>query len=163
MPKPPKELRVPAKSLGTEARENLMRRHWAGNIRELENVIRGLTALAPQEQIGIAHLAGEEPHLPICHGEVDLSQPYKTLKDQVLHKFTTKYVTELLAETGGNVHPGGPRSDGIQTPVPSKNFQTLQHIPGSLSLPPLNSDTPDEWNPGLSLPSIVVAIGRYEF
>ena len=122
------ELRVPAKSLGTEARENLMRRHWAGNIRELENVIRGLTALAPQEQIGVAHLAGEEPYLPICHGEVDLSQPYKTLKDQVLHKFTTKYVTELLAETGGNVTLAAQVS-GIQRQSLQKIFKRYSISP----------------------------------
>jgi len=122
------ELRVPAKSLRPEARENLMRRHWAGNIRELENVIRGLTALAPQEMIGVAHLAGEEPHLPICHGEVDLSHPYKTLKDQVLHKFTTRYVTELLTETRGNVTLAAQIS-GIQRQSLQKIFKRYNISP----------------------------------
>ena len=133
------ELRVPAKSLGPEARENLMRRHWAGNIRELENVIRGLTALAPQEQIGVAHLAGEEPlsaDLPWGSGSVAaLQNPQGSGLTQIHHQICDR----ASGRNRRQRHPGGP-GQRHPAPVPSKNFQTLQHIPGSFSLPLLILD-----------------------
>ena len=124
------ELGVPAKLLQPEARQNLMQRHWAGNIRELENVIRGLTAMAPQAEIGVAHLPGEVPHPPTCHGAVDLSHPYKTLKDQVLEKFTTEYVVKLLQETGGNVTLAAQIS-GIQRQSLQKIFKRYNISPAT--------------------------------
>jgi len=122
------ELGVPAKLLQPEARQNLMQRHWAGNIRELENVIRGLTALAPQEEIGVAHLPGEVSPFNSCHAEVDLSRPYKTLKDQVLEQFTTAYVVRLLEETRGNVTLAA-RISGIQRQSLQKIFKRYNISP----------------------------------
>ncbi len=44
---------LPVKSLTNEALERLKTCRWAGNVRELENLIRRLTALYSQESIGI--------------------------------------------------------------------------------------------------------------
>lgn len=122
------ELGVSAKSLHPAARENLMQRYWAGNIRELENVIRGLTALTLQEEIEVAHLPGEVSHPNGCHGEVDLARPYKALKDQVLEKFTTEYVVRLLEETSGNVTLAAQIS-GIQRQSLQKIFKRYNISP----------------------------------
>jgi DNA-binding NtrC family response regulator len=122
------ELGVPPKILRPAARERLMRRQWAGNIRELENVIRGLTALAPQNEIGSEHLPGEEPLPAVCRGEVDLSRPYKALKDEVLAQFTTTYVVKLLEQTRGNVSLAAQIS-GIQRQSLQKIFKRYNISP----------------------------------
>ena len=44
---------LPAKTLEAAALERLKRHPWHGNVRELENLIRRLTALYPQETIGL--------------------------------------------------------------------------------------------------------------
>ncbi len=122
------ELAVPVKSLSPEGRENLMRRHWAGNIRELENVIRGLTALTPQAEIRLEHLPSEEPQADLCSGDIDLARPYKVLKDEVLEKFTTEYIVNLLEQTGGNVTMAAQIS-GIQRQSLQKIFKRYNISP----------------------------------
>jgi len=122
------ELSVPVKTLHPDVRSRLMRRHWAGNIRELENVIRGLTAMVPQTEIGVTHLPGELAHPCDCSGPVDLSRPYKTLKDEVLAKFTTEYVVRLLEETRGNVTLAAQIS-GIQRQSLQKIFKRYNISP----------------------------------
>ncbi len=121
---------VAPKVLSPEARESLMGRQWAGNIRELENVIRGMTALAPQSEIGREHLPDEAAQPDICSGEMDLARPYKTLKEEVLERFTTTYVVKLLRETRGNVSLAAQIS-GIQRQSLQKIFKRYNIAPDS--------------------------------
>jgi two-component system nitrogen regulation response regulator GlnG len=50
---------LPAKTLEPAALERLKRHPWHGNVRELENLIRRLTALYPQETIGLDVIESE--------------------------------------------------------------------------------------------------------
>ena len=53
------ELGVPAKQALPETREFLTGLDWPGNIRQLENLCRWLTVMAPGKEIGIAELPAE--------------------------------------------------------------------------------------------------------
>ena len=97
------ELGSPAKKITPEAMNALLARQWAGNIRELENTIRRLTALTPGPTITVDSLSLPEPN-PIPESKtLDLSQPYNLLKEKAVEEFTTAYVTSLLEKSKGNV------------------------------------------------------------
>jgi two-component system nitrogen regulation response regulator GlnG len=53
------EIGVPAKVLSAEARNELMNMAWPGNVRQLVNVCRRLTALAPGREIRVQDLPGD--------------------------------------------------------------------------------------------------------
>ncbi len=96
-------LAVRKKKISTEALNTLLSREWPGNIRELENLIMGLTAMTPEDRIENWHLDSggqNEAAVPVI---MDFNKPYKTLKEKTLASFTTHYVTGLLKQTSGNV------------------------------------------------------------
>jgi two-component system nitrogen regulation response regulator GlnG len=60
---------MPAKTLDAAALERLKRHRWPGNIRELENLIRRLAALYPQEILTGAVIEAElAPPVPVASG-----------------------------------------------------------------------------------------------
>jgi two-component system nitrogen regulation response regulator GlnG len=61
------ELGVPAKSLTPEAEAALRRYRWAGNVRELENLCRRLTVMAPGRVVGVQDLP--DPGTGVRRGE----------------------------------------------------------------------------------------------
>jgi len=120
------ELEVPAKKLTPGVMDRFARRAWPGNVRELENAIRSITALVPAPKIGIEDLpetiasGPENTASPFAGFQVNISRPYKDLKEQILEDFTRSYVTTLLEETHGNITLAAEAS-GIQR-------QSLQKI-----------------------------------
>lgn len=96
-------LKVPPKTITSGAMNYLLTRQWPGNIRELENMIQGFTALVSHESIDVPDLPGGPGQEPLDMGSTDLDRPYKELKDRMLENFTTVYVQNLLQKTGGNV------------------------------------------------------------
>jgi DNA-binding NtrC family response regulator len=107
-----RELDVPRKKLTLQAMNELLARDWHGNIRELENTIRGITAMCPGVTVDVNNLPLCEPseRIPgltysqnISMEDMDLSLPYKALKNRLLEEFTTTYISNLLERTNGNV------------------------------------------------------------
>jgi DNA-binding NtrC family response regulator len=97
------ELEVPQKKITPEAMNYLLARDWPGNIRELENTIQGIVAMAPGPMIDVENLPFPDSPRSFPVEEVDFSESYKVLKDRILEEYSTKYVTHLLKKTSGNV------------------------------------------------------------
>lgn len=104
------ELGTTVKSVTPQVLEQFLAHAWPGNVRELENTIQGLTAMVKGDAI-------EPSHLPVFKGRpcpendsLEMQLPYKELKEQLLERFTTRYVNQLLKETGGNVTEAADRS-----------------------------------------------------
>lgn len=124
------ELGSPAKKITPEAMNALLDRQWAGNIRELENTIRRLTALVPESTIPVDSLSLPEPH-PMTESKIlDLSQPYNLLKEKAVEEFTTAYVTSLLEKSKGNVtsaaQMGGLTRQSLQKIIKRCGIDTAQ-------------------------------------
>jgi len=99
-----KEFGKPLKSLSPEFMDLLLRRNWEGNVRELENIINRAILLSTGDilrphEIGWAHELPEE-----CVVGNDIhSLAYKEAKIEVLHRFHSEYLTQLLRRNNGNV------------------------------------------------------------
>ncbi|MBU2532356.1 MAG: nitrogen regulation protein NR(I) [Alphaproteobacteria bacterium] len=101
-------LRVSAKeglgdhSISNEAIERLKQHHWPGNIRELENLMRRLVAVHPQEMITPdiidQELAGDTQRLHAA------DQPGE---DQSLAEMVERHLATYFAGFGGNLPPPG--------------------------------------------------------
>ncbi len=104
------DLSAETKSISPKVLERFLTYHWPGNVRELENTLQGLTALVKGDTIQVSHLpafnAQPCPDLELP----DFSAPYKLVKEQMLEKFTTEYVTQLLRRTEGNVSEAAHKS-----------------------------------------------------
>ena len=90
------------KKIAPEVVNALMQKEWPGNIRELENTIRGWWAVTPgtvitgAPQSAAPHdYAGVMPEL--------LEKPYKTLKEEAIEAFTLEYLYKLFKKTKGNI------------------------------------------------------------
>jgi two-component system, NtrC family, nitrogen regulation response regulator GlnG len=115
---------LPPKTLEPEAVEALQRYRWPGNIRELENLVRRLTALYPQERISAAIIENEldpaaeaapaeapapndiggavERHLARYFGEFGGVLPPPGLYHRVLREVEGPVISAALGATRGN-------------------------------------------------------------
>ena len=91
------------KAVSPEVLNYLLNKEWPGNIRELENSIRGWIALSTENTITAEHLSLPKEALSMVMDDTDLDRPYKELKEQAIEKFTLDYLQRLLAHTKGNV------------------------------------------------------------
>jgi len=97
------EQNKPRKRVAPEVLDDLLARDWPGNIRQLENLIRGWYAMTGDQAIRMRHL-GETVHPTSQRQAVrPLDQPYQDLKDQAIETFTRDYLKRLLRHTAGNV------------------------------------------------------------
>ncbi len=84
-----------------------MRRHdWPGNVRELRNyversVVLEQTSPASQRRSGTSMLPPEPGAAP-AEG-VDLDEPFRVAKEQLIFEFEQRYLKTLLEWSGGNV------------------------------------------------------------
>ena len=92
---------LPSKQIEPAAVERLKRYRWPGNIRELENLVRRLAALYPQDTI-TANLI-----------EAELATPTVTLveeeapSDEDLSESVERFLAKYFAEFGDNLPPPG--------------------------------------------------------
>jgi two-component system nitrogen regulation response regulator GlnG len=92
---------LPSKQIEPAAVERLKRYRWPGNIRELENLVRRLSALYPQDTI-TANLI-----------EAELATPMVTLleedtpADEDLSESVERFLAKYFAEFGDNLPPPG--------------------------------------------------------
>jgi len=91
------------KNVSPEVMNYLLLKEWPGNIRELENTIRGWCAMTPGKTIMAEHLRIESKDLSPHLVHTDLNLPYKALKNKVIEKFTLGYLYRLLEHTQGNI------------------------------------------------------------
>ena len=98
-----REQNTPPKSVSPEVLNHLLEKDWPGNIRELENTIRGWNALTPENMISAEHLRLPKEVLQLDIDNTNLEPPYKELTEHAIEKFTLNYLRRLLARTNGNV------------------------------------------------------------
>ena len=97
-----REQNAAPKRLAPEVVNALMTKTWPGNIRELENTIRGWCAVTPG---AVITGAPNSPSAESFGGNVPdgIEKPYKTLKEEAIEAFTTEYLYKLLKKTKGNI------------------------------------------------------------
>ncbi len=92
---------LPSKQIEPAAVERLKRYRWPGNIRELENLVRRLSALYPQDTI-TANLIEAELATPM----VTLLEE-ETPTDEDLSESVERFLAKYFAEFGDNLPPPG--------------------------------------------------------
>jgi DNA-binding NtrC family response regulator len=80
------------------AMDALTRLHFAGNVRELRNLVEAAVAMGEPPD-----LAGPPAVVRAEAFATDLALPYKEARAQLLDEFEARYLDALLARTGGNV------------------------------------------------------------
>jgi DNA-binding NtrC family response regulator len=89
-----------APGLRGAALEELKRRQWRGNVRELKNVVHAFVALGslPEQE------SPERQSLDLALAQlVRMDLPYAELKEQLIERFTRLYLGELLAHAKNNL------------------------------------------------------------
>lgn len=97
------EQNKPRKTVTPEVLDDLLGRDWPGNIRQLENLIRGWYAMTLEQEISMWHLGEEGNPKARRQGALHPVQPYQDLKDRAIETFTRDYLNRLLRETHGNI------------------------------------------------------------
>jgi len=102
------ELQCGVKTLSMPALEELSRRSWPGNARQLQNMIRRAAIFSKGETIGpqnfmtsdTANQEEDENGRPL---QLPPEGPYKMVKEAHIDTFTKRYVTGILEKTEGNI------------------------------------------------------------
>jgi DNA-binding NtrC family response regulator len=104
--------------IGCSARYNLARKRfdtasmpmleaygWPGNVRELENVVHRGFLMADGEVVTIT-----DPELRPADVDVGAGDNYRVAKAEALRSFNRRFLTDLMARTGGNVSAAAARA-----------------------------------------------------
>jgi DNA-binding NtrC family response regulator len=100
---------VPAPKFSEAAVRALRARPWKGNVRELQNVIEHMVVLLePGAEIRPEDIpaTGDAPANEVEGWQapaVTTEEPYYTARDRLVAEFELQYLTQLLAQSGGNM------------------------------------------------------------
>jgi DNA-binding NtrC family response regulator len=86
--------------------DHLTGQRWPGNVRELRNVVCRAAALATDDVIRRADVAGEGLGFRGTREErsvLDLGGDFATAKSRAIERFEAAYLAALMRRTGGNV------------------------------------------------------------
>ncbi len=121
------ELEMEPMGIAADVLEDLMRRQWPGNVRQLQNFVRRLIVFSNGREIGMADLRAvdnqdmaedrfERQRHSAATGGGDggegpgssdgTPEPYTEAKNRVVNAFTEEYVRKILFLTGGNISHG---------------------------------------------------------
>ena len=94
----------PLKRISPELMQVFMGLNWAGNVRELENLIMRGISFTSGSEIQPTDVGVDLPAIPRGMPAVDFSLvSYKDAKQQILQQFNAQYIGRLLSECKGNV------------------------------------------------------------
>jgi two-component system response regulator GlrR len=88
--------------LTPEALTELRRRAWAGNVRELRNVVQAYAVLRSLPAASSHRDPRTEEALERFIRGIDVTRSYADLKDDLLERFQHVYLAQLIARTCGN-------------------------------------------------------------
>lgn len=92
------------REISPAAQAVLLDRPWRGNVRELENAIRGAVIRCQGDVLDLPHLALEGRH------HARLALPYDEAKEKTMITFKSDYILQRLREAQGNVSLAAERS-----------------------------------------------------
>lgn len=85
--------------LPPEIIEQLEGRTYSGNVRELRNAVRAYAAIGELHTPRTSHSSGI---VPAMEAPIHFDTPYLAQRDELVERFTLRYVEELLQRTNGN-------------------------------------------------------------
>jgi DNA-binding NtrC family response regulator len=98
------QMDMPLKTISTELMDIFVKRHWEGNVRELENVIMQGILFSTGDEIRPEHIELEDKgSTHMDHSNAFYGLPYKEAKENTLLRFNQDYFSRLLTENKGNV------------------------------------------------------------
>ena len=83
----------------------LVKRHWKGNVRELQNLIKRAVLLADDSPISAGQLMEPEPETSAARPISENLHPlhYNLAKQRLVEEFSAAYLANALQQNGGNV------------------------------------------------------------
>jgi DNA-binding NtrC family response regulator len=99
------KLKKDVRTISQDALNAMMRYHWPGNIRELENLMERAIIMTPGKDITKIDIPGERRNKEIySFGRIDINLPLKQVKREVIEQVERKYLKELLKKSRGNIN-----------------------------------------------------------
>ncbi|MBI5789788.1 MAG: sigma-54-dependent Fis family transcriptional regulator [Candidatus Schekmanbacteria bacterium] len=99
------KLKKDVRTISQDAVNAMLRYHWPGNIRELENLMERAVIMAAGKDIVKIDIPGERRNKDIySFGKIDINSPLKDVKREIVAQVEKKYLRELLKSCHGSIN-----------------------------------------------------------
>jgi DNA-binding NtrC family response regulator len=99
------KLKKDVRTISQDALNAMMRYHWPGNIRELENLMERAIIMTPGKDIIKIDIPGERRNKDLySFGKIDINLPLKQVKREIMDQVEQKYLKEILKKNRGNIN-----------------------------------------------------------